>query len=307
MKKLKLNNHSYKQLLMSFKDWLDILGYAKGTVYSLPIHLQEFFYYLEQHHIKSINSITVQTINNYYKYLQTRTNQTQGGNLSSRYLNSHQYTLHKFRTYLKQHNVKPFPMHLKTEKLDEYIPQILTTSEIKLLFEATNYSHNQMHLRHRDKAMLVLLYSCGLRRSEASKLDLKDVYYAKELIHVRKAKNKKERLIPINYYNLEILENYIYEARPHFSKANENEALLLGISGKRLKGGIMNVRLKALQKLVDDTQLKEKRITPHLLRHSIATHLLESGMKIEDIQHFLGHSSLESTQVYTHISNQNNG
>ncbi|WP_456440301.1 tyrosine-type recombinase/integrase [Psychroserpens sp.] len=304
MKKLKLNNPSYKAILIDFKSWLDILGYAKGTVYSLPIHLQKFFYYLEQHHIKSFNTITVQTTKNYYQYLQTRTNQTQGGSLSSRYLNSHQYTLHKFRAYLKQHNVKPFPMHLKTEKLDESIPQILTTSEIKMLFEATEISSINEHIKSRDKAMLVLLYSCGLRRNEASKLDLKDVYYAKELIHVRKAKNKKERLIPINYYNLEILENYIYEARSNFYKANENEALLLGMSGKRLQGGTMNTRLKALQKLVDDTELKEKRITPHLLRHSIATHLLESGMKIEDIQQFLGHSSLESTQVYTHIANQ---
>ncbi len=305
MKKLPLQNAGYKFLVANFKEWLDILGYAESTVYSLPIQLQEFFYYLESHGHTDIKSIKTQTIKSYYEYLQTRTNQTQGGALSKRYLNAHQYALHKFRNYLKQHKIKPIPVHLKVEKLDAYLPNVLTPLEVRALFTATDYSHTKPHIQQRDKAMLVLLYSCGLRRSEASNLNLRDVYYARELLHVRKGKNKKERLIPVNSYNLEILEEYIYEARPHFYKATETEALLIGMSGKRLQGGTMNTRLKHLQTLTDVESLKEKRITAHLLRHSIATHLLESGMHIETIQQFLGHSSLESTQIYTHIIKKN--
>ena len=182
-----------------------------------------------------------------------------------------------------------------------YIPGVLTTTEVSALFEAATIYGAHEHTRLRDRAILVLLYSCGLRRNEASKLDLKDVFYGKELIHVRAAKNRKERLVPINGYNLELLEEYIYDGRPLFKNADKTEALLIGQTGDRLLGGGLNYRIKLIQKAVTDLNLQEKKVTAHLLRHSIATHLLAQGMKIEDIQTFLGHSSLESTQIYTHI------
>lgn len=305
MKKLLLQNDGYRLLVTNFKEWLDILGYATSTVYSLPIHLQEFFYYLECQEITRIDLVDKELVSKYYQHLQTRTNQTKGGGLSKRYLNAHQYTLHKFSEYQKAHKAKGIPIHLKLEKLDPNLPQVLTRSEIKALFKATDYDYAQEHLRCRDKAMLVLLYSLGLRRSEASNLDIKDIDCARALVHVRKAKGKKERLIPINNYNLDILEDYVYDTRTQFYKSNQTEALLIGSTGKRLQGGTMNVRLKTIQQFTDSKSLQEKTLTPHLLRHSIATHLLESGMHIEDIQQFLGHSSLESTQLYTQIVKKN--
>ncbi len=301
MKKLALHNESYKILVTKFKEWLDILGYAESTVYSLPIHLQEFFYYLECQGITRINLVDKELVNRYYLHLQTRENHTKGGGLSKRYLNAHQYTLHKFREYQKVHRSKPIPLHLKLEKLDHTLPEILTPLEVKELFRVTEYDYAQEHLRYRDKAMLVLLYSLGLRRAEASNLDVKDIDYARELVHVRKGKGKKERVVPVNSYNLQILEDYVFEARPQFCKSTENEALLIGRTGKRLIGGTMGTRLKIIQKFCDSTSLKNKRLTPHLLRHSIATHLLQGGMHIEDIGQFLGHGSLESTQLYTQI------
>ena len=96
MKKLKLQNDVFKLFVVNYKEWLDILGYAESTVYALPIHLQEFFYYLEQNHIKSINQITTKTVKEYYNYLKERANQRQNGGLSKSYLNKHQQTLFKF-------------------------------------------------------------------------------------------------------------------------------------------------------------------------------------------------------------------
>lgn len=93
MKNLHLKNSSYKVILQDFKQWLDILGFAETTVYNLPNHLKEFFYYLEENHINHIKNITVQTTKNYYQYLKERPNQRQGAGLSNAYLNKHYKSL----------------------------------------------------------------------------------------------------------------------------------------------------------------------------------------------------------------------
>ena len=302
MKKLKLENEDYRMFIKSYREWLDILGYAESTVYYLPNHLQEFFYYLEQNHIKSINHITTKTVKDYYNYLQQRVNERRNGGLSKSYLNKHQQALKKFKEYLQNHNHKGINIHLKSEQnpTEEKI-NILTQSEIKELFAVTNQSHHSQKIRLRDKAMLVVLYSCGLRRNEAVHLDTSDIYFDKERIHVRKGKNYKERFVPINRKNAEILEDYIYEARLQFNDAHLSEALFISQKGNRLNGMSFAIRLQKLVNLTGNKSIIDKKITLHTLRHSIATHLLEYEVKLESIKTFLGHSSLESTQLYTHL------
>ena len=303
MKKLKLYNESYNALLISFKEWLDILGYAETTVYNLPNHLREFFYWLEYQERTDINHITAQDVTNYYKVLRERSNQRIDGALSKSYLNKHQQALKKFREYLIQHNAKiPLRVHLKseTQPTEERI-NILTQSEIKELFAACNYSNKRKCIRIRDKALLTIFYSCGLRRNEAVHLDIKDILFDKQRIYVRKGKNYKERFVPINKYNLSILEDYIYDARPDFNIKDNTEALLLNQHGTRLQGMSFANRLQAIVAATENKIIIEKHITPHTLRHSIATHLLQKEVPLESIKHFLGHSSLESTQIYTHL------
>ena len=302
MKKLKLKNRSYKVLVANYKEWLDILGFAESSVYTFPNYLQEFFYYLEQHNINNIDYINREIVKQYYKYLSERPNEKRGGGLSKSYLNSHQNALKRFKEYLQKHNAKNLPLHLKPERINRLeIINILTQEEIKELFKATQFSSEFERVQLRDKAMLVLLYSCGLRRNEAVTLNIKDVLFDKELLLVRKGKNYKERFVPINYYNIEILENYIYEARIQFKDYNQSEALLIGNYGTRLKGDTLAKRLQEVIKATNNEEILSKKITPHKLRHSIATHFLEAGMNIEDIKQFLGHSHLETTQIYTHL------
>lgn len=305
MKKLKLENTSFKELVINYKEWLDVLGYAESTVYYLPNHLQEFFYYLEQKNIKTVNSITTKTVKDYYQHLQQRANERLNGALSKSYLNKHQQALKKFREYLQNHNHTGINIHLKSEQnpTEEKL-NILTQSEIKELFTVCNYSHESERIRLRDKAMLVILYSCGLRRNEAVHLDVKDIFFDKERIFVRKGKNYKERFVPINRKNAEILEDYIYEARLQFKDAHLSEALFLSIRGKRLNGMSFANRLQKLVTATSNKNIAEKNITLHTLRHSIATHLLQKEVKLESIKTFLGHSSLESTQIYTHLVEQ---
>lgn len=306
MKNLILNNHSYKVLLQDFKQWLDILGYAKTTVYNLPNHLKEFFYYLESKNINELNLIQTQTVTGYYKYLQERPNQRRNGGLSNGYLNKHQQTLFKFREYLKEHNHKGINIHLKHEQKNHRDSlSVCTLQEIKQLFQATEFSHEEEKLQQRDKAMLVCFYSCGLRRNEVVHLNINDILFDKERLFVRQGKNYKERFVPINKHSSKILEEYIYDYRIEFKNHKESEALFLNYRGTRLQGMSFANRLKAIIKATNNKDLQSRNfgrnITLHSLRHSIATHLLEQGADIEHISKFLGHNSLESTQIYTHI------
>ena len=302
MKHLKLQLEHYKTFVKSFKEWLDILGYAESTVYNLPNHLQEFFYYLEKNRITNINYITPKIIKEYYTHLQQRSNERTYGALSKSYLNKHQQALKKFKEYLQNHNHKGIYIHLQyeTNPTEEKL-NILSQEEIKELFTATNYSHSQMRFKRRDKAILSVLYSCGLRRNEAVHLDVKDVFFDKERLHVRRGKNYKERFVPLNAYNLRAIEDYIFEARPEFYNTIETEALFISQQGNRLDGMSMSNRLRALVKTTENKNIINKKITLHTLRHSIATHLLQKGVALESIKAFLGHSSLESTQIYTHL------
>lgn len=302
MKKLKLYNESFKLLVANYKEWLDILGYAESTVYYLPNHLQEFFHYLEQNSVRSINQITTRTVKDYYSSLKERANERQSGALSKSYLNKHQQALKKFKEYLQNHNHKGINIHLKSEKQPtEEKLNVLTIAEVRELFEATELSHTESRFKLRDKAILTVLYSCGLRRNEAVHLDLSDIYFEKERVFVRKGKNYKERFVPINRKNAEILEDYIYEARPEFYQSNLSEALFINKNGTRMQGMSFANRLKAIVEATNNKNIAEKGITLHILRHSIATHLLQQNVSLESIKTFLGHSSLESTQIYTHL------
>ncbi|MEA1786094.1 tyrosine-type recombinase/integrase [Arenibacter sp. GZD96] len=302
MKKLKLENRTYKELLIAFKAWLGVLGYSRSAKENYPRYLREFLYHIEQKGHDRLHTVTATNIKDYYSYLKERPNQTTNGALSKAALNQHQQALRKFNEYLKKHNAGPLPVHLRAEaKKEEGDRSVLTQEEVKKLFAASEHSYVMPHVCMRDKAMLVALYSCGLRANEAVSLDRKDILFDRELVFVRKGKNYKERYVPVNYRNLKILEDYLYDARPIFHRANQTEAFFIGQQGKRLGPQSFGNRLDVLVRITGDSGLQEKRPTPHTLRHSIATHLLEQGAPMEGIQQFLGHASLGTTQIYTHL------
>ena len=306
MKKLPLKSTSFITLIENYREWLSVLGYASSTVYNLPNHLKEFFYYLECKGYSDISFITTQIIKEYYQHLSQRGNQRRGGSLSKAFLNKHQQALKLFLKYLKEHktNIK-FGVHLKGEKTNyQENKTILTQDEIKELFEASNFSHMAEHFQARDKAILVLLYSCGLRRNEAVHINTEDILFEKGRIYVRKGKNYKERFVPINKFNLNLLEEYLFEARPEFLKNYQTDALLLSNQGKRIGDVSIANRLQEIISATENEIIQEKNITLHTLRHSIATHLMQNKVPIKSISTFLGHASLESTQIYIHLVKQ---
>lgn len=309
MKQLKIKSEAFQYVEKSFKEWLDILGYASSTVYQMPNYVRELFYWLEtEKQITQINQITTPLIKEHYNNLKYRSNQRRSGALSNNYLNKHLQGLYKFMDYLRQTGRLTLP-HLEINREDPSPKaiQVLTVEEIKNLYTAAeNHINNAKFeaIAARDKAMLSIFYGCGLRRNEGYYLDLSDINFDKQIIHVRKGKNYKERFVPFNKTNAKIIEHYVFDYRPYFSNAKEINALFVSVKGYRMEAQSIAMRLKILQQKTDDITLQQKDISLHTLRHSIATHLLQAGMNLEKISQFLGHSSLESTQIYTHLIEQ---
>lgn len=310
MKNLSLSNQSYRYLENSFKEWLDVQGYAPSTVYNLPNHIREFLYHLEKKEINQIKQLNHEHIKSYYKHLQERSNQRRGGGLSNGHLNKHIQALRKFIEYLRKVgrlDIPPVQLHNETTS---HRLVYLTEQEINELFKATyqpiedrKYISLAVHeaIQIRDRAMLAVFYGCGLRRTEGVSLDVGDINFDRSVLHVRKGKNHKERLVPISNTNRKHLTEYIYDHRPCLINQRKSEALFISYQGKRMQGQSLFIRLKKLQYDTEDIDLIEKEIGLHTLRHSIATHFLSAGMPLENISQFLGHTSLESTQIYTHI------
>jgi integrase/recombinase XerD len=316
MKQLALHSEAYRYIIASFKEWLQTLGYNQQTVYQLPNYIQELLYYAETKGYAGLYQISNDLIKEHYYKLKERGNKRRTGGLSNSYLNKHLQAYHKFSDYLRQNGRLQLPkLDIQTEDDTNEITDILTQEEIKLIFKTTYQSYEQKKndkgivyyeaMQLRDRAMLTAFYSCGMRRNEVHHLDINDIVFEKQILHVRKAKGYKERMIPITKQSLQHLENYLYDARPYLC-SDKNEAFFVTQTGKRLDGQMMLIRLKKLIQLTGNTELQQKDIHLHTLRHSIATHLLQNGMRLERIKDFLGHSSLESTQIYTHFIEQEN-
>jgi integrase/recombinase XerD len=314
MKSLSIKNSSFRYLEESFKEWLDILGYAPTTVYYAPLHVRELLHYLEGKEIKDIKQLDSKHIKAHYIKLKERANKKRGGALSNSHLNKHIQAIKKFTDYLRQvGRLELQAVSLKNEESDTGKITVLTEEEMQLLFKTTYKSYdtglrapqNKIEaMQSRDRAMLSTFYGCGLRRNEGVNLNVSDIDFDKALLHVRKGKNYKERFVPISKASLKYLQQYVYDYRSELTLTTKIEALFISQQGTRMQGQSLLRRLKYLQYQSENAALIEKEIGLHTLRHSIATHLLQAGMKLESIARFLGHSSLESTQIYTHLTGQ---
>lgn len=291
-------NPKYTQLLTGFEKWLNTLGYAESTVYASTNYVRDFFFYLETNEISSLEMVQAETISHYHKYLQTRKNKTKSGGLSNNYIISHINALKRFSKYLQETGKPFFEVSIKTRSETGNIKTILTQSEIQKLYSACGNGI----LGIRDRAMLGIYYGCGLRRSEGIRLNVEDILLKEKRVHVCKGKYCKERYVPMTGTVKEDLENYLYVAREKIQSFNprKQEAFFLSMRAKRMHGNSIILRI---QTLVKRTRI-HKETGVHTLRHSIATHLLQSGMTLEEVSQFLGHTSLETTQIYTHLAHE---
>lgn len=271
----------------------------------MPVIIREFLHFLEKNNINHIRSLEQQHYKDYYGHIYTRANQRRGGGLSNNYINQHLQALEKFLQFLHHKGVTKLPhLGIPLLKINKREITVLTQEEIQLLYKSTYREVETQRFeafQARDRAMLSVYYGCGLRRQEGAFLELDDINLDRRVMHVRRGKNYKERFVPFSKANAKIFTEYIYDHRPLLVKNRNESKLFIGHTGRPMLGGGLYTRLKLMVLNIDDIEMQSKTIGLHTLRHSIATHLLEAGMPLDKISRFLGHSSLESTQIYTHL------
>jgi integrase/recombinase XerD len=263
------------------------VGYGEGTAKMLPVLVGEF---LENQSIADISFIEQHRVKSFLEYLQTRPLQRRSGALSEMMISHYVYALKTFFSWLEvteQIDYNPISgMKFKRPKQNQREP--LSTAEIKQLFEAADSLQ--------QTALLHIFYSCGLRRSEGEALNISDVHFKNQLLYVREGKGAKRRVVPLTEKVSNHLEGYYLQERTSTTaqKVKDIGAFFLNKAGNRMSGDQLN---KLLKGLVEKSAI-QKEITLHHLRHSIATHLLQSGMGMEYVRDFLGHGFLETTQLY---------
>ncbi len=311
-----LSSREFIDLEAGFLSWLKTLDYSDATIATRRRNLKEFLLYLERCGISSMDQAAGEKTRLFVRYLKRRENKLSGSGLMNASINVGISSVNKFFEYLRQSgSVAMVPDNLGyVEEL--YKPRVvLTLQEISALYEATyqqkwfaraETKEYQRAIQQRDRAMLGVYYGCGLRKSEGTSLTVSDILTERKLIFVRKGKGCKERYVPVTGSNLSYIIEYLQDGRNFLLARNQSgtESFFINQFGSGCSDQALSARLDRLVKNSDSPGLQGKRPTLHTLRHSIATHLLQSGMEIEMIQKFLGHASLESTQIYTHLANE---
>jgi integrase/recombinase XerD len=298
-------NTGYTAITAEYVIWLETLGFSEGMIYDCKFRIKEFFQWLENRQIQSINQLTNKHITEYHDYLETRSHKKDKGRLlSASHLNHNFLAIDKLLEFLHQYGMEnaPVPTNYRM-KMDEQERiqkiEVLTQQEVKTLLGSISNTYLRFNFAERQarqyelRLIFALYYGCGLRLSEGYKLRIQDIDFDRKTVFVEQGKNYKDRIIPMSNGVYKELQDYIYNYRNRL-KLKHNRLFVS-------KKGTLHYKLKYLQTVCDDKNIKSKRLSLHVLRHSIATHLLQNGMSIENISLLLGHSSLDSTQIYTHL------
>ena len=256
-----------------FKQWLLSKRYSPSTIKTYSEALKSFLIFYREKPIAEISNEDVIIYNNEYILK---------NNLSTSYQNQIVNAIKLFFQTIRETKMMVDKIH--RPKRSKLLPNVLSKEEIKLILNA--------HSNIKHKTMLSLIYSCGLRRSELLNLKPADIDSKRGIVIIRQSKGKKDRIAPLSPKILDMLREYYIGFKPKtwlFEGQNENT--------KYDERSLSNVLKQALTK-----SRINKPVSLHWLRHSYATHLLESGTDLRYIQELLGHSSSKTTEIYTHVS-----
>jgi len=264
-------------------------GLSKNTLESYRRDLLKFIAFMNQIQISKPEEVDREALNIFIADLKKKGRAT---STISRCIAS----TRSFFNYLLGEGLiaKNSTLELESPKLEKKLPRVMTTGEVdRLLAQPVIGENNGI----RDKAMLELLYASGIRVSELVSLNISDFDPRVGFLRCS-GKGMKERIVPIGSLAINSVKNYLAESRPRFLKSNGETSLFLNQHGNRMtRQGFW----KILKKYARKSNINGE-ITPHTLRHSFATHLLENGADLRSVQEMLGHSDISTTQIYTQIT-----
>ena len=266
--------------------WLTT-GASKNTLSAYRSDLKIFSQWLNETSLIEVNKKLIQ---DYFLYRQST-------HISSSTQSRVLTCLHSFYQFLLDNNlINTDPTEqLSYPKLEKKLPVFLNIQEVEKLLEAPNSSSL---FGQRDRAMLELLYSCGLRVSELINLSYHNINIKEEFIRIH-GKGNKERILPMGEIAIDYLTTYESNSRPILLKNGQSDSYFLSNRGKAMsrQNFFYIIKAYATQAGID------KPLSPHSLRHAFATHLVQKGADLRSVQLMLGHSDISSTQLYTHIQN----
>ena len=280
-----------KEQIIDYLHYLTIeRGLSQNTRKSYERDLEQYLTFLTEQHIKDWQAVDRVLILSFLQQLQ------QSGKSSATIIRMVS-SLRRFHQFLRQERFTDHdPMqHIDSPKKQQKLPDTLSLSEVERLIETPD---TKEVLGIRDRAILEVMYATGLRVSELIGLQLKDLHLSMGLLQTT-GKGDKERIVPLGDLAIQWIETYLEEARPFLTRKHPEEShLFVNNHGKQLSRQGIWKNLKALVRKAGIT----KNVTPHTLRHSFATHLLENGADLRTVQELLGHADISTTQIYTHIT-----
>ncbi len=280
-----------------FRQYMQIINRSERTVKDYQYTLDKFVSFLNEQGVFSIGQIKRENISMYQKHVYYQLNDKGKQNVASTHNN-----------YLK--SVKSFCLFLQTEgyttynpakdiqyaKAPKHLPRtILTPEEIKKLFKAPNI---HTPVGYRDRTILEVLYSTGIRRKELLSLKPENVDYNRGFLRINQGKGNKDRVVPLGKIACKYLENYIKLVRIDLQRKKESPYLFISLLGNAIGNGTLH---DIIYKYAKKAKIN-KPVTPHVFRHTCATHLLQQKANIRCVQEILGHKCVETTQRYTQIT-----
>lgn len=275
-----------------YQDYLSMLRVERNvssqTIDAYKRDLKQYLGYIDDQKIKELSQITPTHIRDYIRILNDR---GMAPASISRIISS----IRSYHKYLSGETIisENPALVIKNPKIPKKLPDVLSEKEISSIIGSIKES-SQFY--QRDKAMIEMLYSCGIRVSELCGLEMSNLFLEDELIRVL-GKGNKERLLPIGGRAKKYLNDYLIHTRIRLIKQTGSSHIFLSRNGKALTRAMVNNILNKW------TQISgvNRSVSPHILRHSFATHLLEGGADLRFVQALLGHSDISTTQIYTHL------
>lgn len=288
--------HDLQMTAAKFTTYLKVQNRSQTTIAGMLWRLAAFFKYLKRQNITRSDQITKKVVMSYQTALYEQLNH-KGRPNGIAHQNSMLAAVKQYMKYLKTHDyiVSDPARDVPYAKKPKTLPKsILTKSEARKVMQAPDV---KSVIGYRDRTILEVLYSSGIRKKELRELTLNDVDFHDGFLRV-KGKGNKERIVPIGRIACRYLENYIKSVRPELIKDPYNNYLFLSLRGKMMgdDGVLMMVKKYAKKAKI------KKNIYPHTFRHTCATVMLKNKANIRLVQELLGHESLNTTQIYTHVT-----